>query len=103
MVLSGVAATLLAGLPELGERMALRIRAEVDAYRDESLITLDSLRRSCTANADLILTHLRTGGTPDATSARVTGRLRAEQVVPLAHTLHAYRIGSVHSSSEPIR
>ncbi|MFJ8128412.1 PucR family transcriptional regulator [Streptomyces hydrogenans] len=94
MVLSGVAATLLAGLPELGERMALRIRAEVEAYRDESLITLDSLRRSCTANADLILTHLRTGGTPDATSARVTGRLRAEQGVPLADTLHAYRIGS---------
>ncbi|MER7538847.1 helix-turn-helix domain-containing protein [Streptomyces sp. NPDC097704] len=94
MILSGVAATLLAGLPELGERMALRIRADVEAYRDESLIPLDSLRRSCTANADLILSHLRLGGPPDASSARETGRLRAEQGVPLADTLHAYRIGS---------
>ncbi|MER5202579.1 helix-turn-helix domain-containing protein [Streptomyces sp. NPDC002825] len=94
MILSGVAATLQAGLPELGERMALRIRAEVEAYEDETLIPLDSLRRSCTANADLILTHLRVGGTPDASSARETGRLRAEQGVPLADTLHAYRIGS---------
>ncbi|MEU1229759.1 helix-turn-helix domain-containing protein [Streptomyces sp. NPDC005828] len=94
MILSGVAATLLAGLPELGERMALRIRADVEAYRDESLIPLDSLRRSCTANADLILGHLLLGGPPDASSARETGRLRAEQGVPLADTLHAYRIGS---------
>ncbi|MFJ5833676.1 PucR family transcriptional regulator [Streptomyces sp. NPDC093089] len=94
MILSGVAETLLSGLPELGERMALRIRADVEAYRDESLITLDSLRRSCAANADLILTHLRVGGAPDASSARDTGRLRAEQGVPLADTLHAYRIGS---------
>ncbi|MGW5780061.1 PucR family transcriptional regulator [Streptomyces sp. NPDC003863] len=94
MILSGVAATLLAGLPELGERMALRIRADVEAYRDESLIPLESLRRSCTANADLILGHLRLGGPPDASSARETGRLRAEQGVPLADTLHAYRIGS---------
>ncbi|MFB7450943.1 PucR family transcriptional regulator [Streptomyces sp. NPDC056194] len=94
MILSGVAATLLAGLPELGERMALRIRADVEAYRDESLIPLESLRRSCTANADLILGHLRLGGPPDASSVRETGRLRAEQGVPLADTLHAYRIGS---------
>ncbi|MGW5637000.1 PucR family transcriptional regulator [Streptomyces sp. NPDC003832] len=94
MELSGVAAALLARLPELGGRMALRIRAEVDAYQDESLIPLESLRRSCTANADLILSHLHLGGTPDASSARETGRVRAEQGVPLADTLHAYRIGS---------
>ncbi|MFE2009783.1 PucR family transcriptional regulator [Streptomyces sp. NPDC059491] len=94
MILSGVAATLQEGLPELSERMALRIRADVEAYRDESLITLESLRTSCAANADLILSHLRLGGTPDAGSARETGRLRAEQGVPLADTLHAYRIGS---------
>ncbi|MFF0476340.1 PucR family transcriptional regulator [Streptomyces sp. NPDC004284] len=74
--------------------MALRIRAEVEAYEDEALIPLDSLRRSCTANADLILAHLRLGGAPDASSARETGRHRAEQGVPLADTLHAYRIGS---------
>lgn len=94
MNLSGVGEALLARLPELAEEMALRIRSEVVAYQDESLIPLDSLRRSCAANARLILSHLRVGGDPDASSARETGRVRAEQGVPLADTLHAYRIGS---------
>lgn len=85
---------LQARLPELGERMAQRIRSDVDTYKDESLIPFDSLRRSCVANADLILTSLRHGGAPDASSARETGRTRAQQGVPLADTLHAYRIGS---------
>ncbi|MFE2011166.1 PucR family transcriptional regulator [Streptomyces sp. NPDC059491] len=74
--------------------MAQRIRSDVDTYKDESLIPFDSLRRSCVANADLILTSLRHGGAPDASSARETGRARARQGVPLADTLHAYRIGA---------
>ncbi|MFD0067487.1 PucR family transcriptional regulator [Streptomyces sp. NPDC056690] len=89
-----MAAALQSRLPELGERMALRIRSNVDAYNDESLISLDSLCRSCAANADFVLAHLHRGGTPDASSARETGQARAEQGVPLADTLHAYRIGS---------
>ncbi|MEV0640979.1 helix-turn-helix domain-containing protein [Streptomyces sp. NPDC050619] len=80
-------------LPELGERIAERIRADVPAYADESLIPFDSLRRSCTANADLVLKHLRRSGTPDPGPARETGRIRAEQGMPLADILHAYRIG----------
>ncbi|MFJ3499441.1 MULTISPECIES: PucR family transcriptional regulator [unclassified Streptomyces] len=94
MDLSGVAAALRSRLPELAERMALRIRSDVDAYRGESLIPLDSLRRSCHANADFVLSHLRRKGSPDAEAARETGRARAEQGVPLADTLRAYRIGS---------
>nr|WP_203634521.1 helix-turn-helix domain-containing protein [Streptomyces sp. SID10815] len=94
MYLSDVAAALQSRLPELGERMALRIRASVDSYDDESLVPLDSLCRSCAANADLVLTHLSRRGVPDTGSARETGRVRAEQGVPLADTLHAYRIGS---------
>ncbi|WP_398683094.1 PucR family transcriptional regulator [Streptomyces akebiae] len=93
MDISGVAAALHSRLPELGERIAGRIRSDVDAYGDESLIPFDSLRRSCTANADLILNHLRAGATPDPSPARETGRVRAEQGVPLADTLHAYRVG----------
>ncbi|MFF4586288.1 PucR family transcriptional regulator [Streptomyces sp. NPDC001388] len=86
-------AALHARLPELGERMAQRIRSDVDAYQDESLIPFDSLRRSCTANADLILSHFHRAGAPDPSPARETGRMRAEQGMPLADTLHAYRIG----------
>ncbi|WP_345668416.1 PucR family transcriptional regulator [Streptomyces similanensis] len=89
-----MAAALQSRLAELGERMALRIRASVDPYDDESLVPLDSLCRSCAANADLVLTHLSRRGVPDTGSARETGRVRAEQGVPLADTLHAYRIGS---------
>ncbi|MBC2906924.1 helix-turn-helix domain-containing protein [Streptomyces cupreus] len=82
-----------ARLPELGERMAQRIRSEVDAYQDESLIPFDSLRRSCTANADLLLNQFGRADAQAPSPARETGRLRAEQGVPLADTLHAYRIG----------
>jgi hypothetical protein len=93
MDLSGVAAGLHARLPELGERMALRIRSEIESYTDESLIPFDSLRLSCTSNADLILRHFLRGAPADPEPARETGRVRAEQGVPLAETLHAYRIG----------
>ncbi|MFF8415092.1 PucR family transcriptional regulator [Streptomyces omiyaensis] len=94
MNLSGVAAALRSRLPELAGRMALRIRSEVDAYRDEALVPLEALRDSCAANADLVLTQVQRDGTFDAEAARETGRDRAEQGVPLADTLRAYRIGS---------
>lgn len=38
MDISGVAAALHSRLPELGERIAQRIRSDVDAYDEESLI-----------------------------------------------------------------
>ncbi|MFE1314694.1 PucR family transcriptional regulator [Streptomyces sp. NPDC058755] len=93
MSLSDVSAALLGRLPELGERMARRICAEVESYADESLIPFASLRESCTANADQLLGRFALAAEPDARPAEQTGRLRAEQGVPLADTLHAYRIG----------
>lgn len=93
MNLSGVVSALQTRLPELGELMARRIRADVDAYKDESLISFESLRRSCTANAELLLDQFGHEGGQDPSPARETGHLRAEQGVPLADTLHAYRIG----------
>ncbi|MET7289961.1 helix-turn-helix domain-containing protein [Streptomyces sp. NPDC005573] len=93
MSLTEVSGALRARLPELGERMALRIRAEVEAYADESLISFASLRDSCGANADQLLGRFARDAEPDVRPAERTGRLRAEQGVPLADTLHAYRIG----------
>ncbi|MFH8800882.1 PucR family transcriptional regulator [Streptomyces sp. NPDC017936] len=93
MELSDVIAAIHGRLPGLGERIAERIRADVPAYGDEALIPFDSLRTSCTANADLVLGHLRREGAPDPGPARETGRIRAEQGMPLADILHAYRIG----------
>ncbi len=103
MDFSGVAAAIHARLPELGERLAERIRSDVDAYRDESLIPFDSLRRSCTANADLVLRHFHRAGNPDPGPARETGRIRAEHGMPLADTLHAYRIGFEFLWSEIVK
>jgi hypothetical protein len=93
MDLPDVIAAIHDRLSELGERIAERIRADVPAYADESLIPFDSLRRSCTDNADLVLRHLSRSGAPDPGPARETGRIRAEQGMPLADILHAYRIG----------
>ncbi|MFJ5534875.1 PucR family transcriptional regulator [Streptomyces sp. NPDC093261] len=93
MDFSGVAGALHGRLPLLGERIAERIRSDVDTYQDEALIPFDSLRRSCTDNADLVLRYLCDATSPDPGPARETGRIRAQQGVPLADTLHAYRIG----------
>ncbi|MGW0998995.1 PucR family transcriptional regulator [Streptomyces sp. NPDC002520] len=93
MSLSDVSAALRVRLPDLGERMARRIRAEVESYADESLIPFASLHASCTANADQLLGRFAIDAEPDVRPAEETGRLRAEQGVPLADTLHAYRIG----------
>ncbi|MFE2103447.1 PucR family transcriptional regulator, partial [Streptomyces sp. NPDC059468] len=79
MSLSDVSAALLGRLPELGERMARRIRAEVESYADESLIPFASLRESCTANADQLLGRFALDAEPDVRPAEQTGRLRAEQ------------------------
>ncbi|MFE0513734.1 PucR family transcriptional regulator [Streptomyces sp. NPDC058964] len=103
MDFSGVAASMHARLPELGERLAERIRSDAAAYRDESLLPFDSLRRSCTANADLVLRHFHRAGPPDPGPARDTGRIRAEQGMPLADTLHAYRIGFEFLWSEIVK
>lgn len=100
--MSDVVAALRARVPELGEQMALRIRAQVDAYKDDSLTPFDSLVRSTTSNAALVLDRLgrADAADPDPSPSRETGRTRAEQGMPLADTLHAYRIGFAFLWSE---
>ncbi len=93
MGLTSVGAALRTRLPELGELMTERIRAEVESYADDALIPFSSLRESCEDNADLLLARFAFGAGPDVGAAQQTGRLRAEQGVPLADTLHAYRVG----------
>ncbi|WP_256256406.1 CdaR family transcriptional regulator [Streptomyces sp. MUSC 14] len=93
MGLENVGAALRGRLPELGVRMTERIRADVESYADDALIPFESLRVSCADNADLLLGRFAFGAEPDVAAARQTGRLRAEQGVPLADTLHAYRVG----------
>ncbi|TJZ59348.1 PucR family transcriptional regulator [Streptomyces piniterrae] len=89
-----MATALLGRVPELAERLARRIRDEVDAYRDEALVPPDSLRESCESNVEVPLLHLAGRGSPvNRATARETGRVRALQDVPLSDTLRAFRIG----------
>lgn len=79
-------------LPDIGEILARRIRAEGGSYADDSLVPWDALRHSCQRNAEVVLACFEWDGVLDVTPASVTGRRRAEQGVPLAETLHAYRV-----------
>jgi hypothetical protein len=91
MDLSAVASVLQERLHEISEALAVRIRAEVDSYADDSVVPRESLRFSLESNARVVLAYLAEGSEPDVHPARETGRIRAEQGVPLAETLHAYR------------
>ncbi|MGY5115532.1 PucR family transcriptional regulator [Streptomyces sp. 900105755] len=91
MDLSAVASVLQERLQEISEALAVRIRAEVDSYADDSVVPRESLRFSLESNARVVLAYLAEGSEPDVHPARETGRIRAEQGVPLAETLHAYR------------
>ncbi|MFH8367676.1 PucR family transcriptional regulator [Streptomyces sp. NPDC018031] len=89
-----VAAALLRRAPELGDRMARRIRAEVTYYGSEERIPFRTLSTSCRRNLELVYGHLADGTRPDLTPALEVGRERARQGTPLAELLHAYRVGS---------
>ncbi|MFJ2026525.1 PucR family transcriptional regulator [Streptomyces sp. NPDC087897] len=88
-----VASALLARTPDLGNRLALRMRSDIESYGNEKQISFASIRTSCTRNLRLMLQHFTTTDPVDVGPPTETGRLRAEQGVPLAETLHAYRIG----------
>ncbi|MET9793448.1 PucR family transcriptional regulator [Streptomyces canus] len=92
MDLSGVASVLQERLHEISEALAVRIRAEVDSYADDSVVPRESLRLSVERNARVVLAYFAEGSEPDSRPARETGRIRAEQGVPLVDALHAYRI-----------
>lgn len=88
-----VAAVLLDRIDDLGLRLAQRFRVELESYRNETQVPFDSIRTSCTRNLTLMLRHFTSTAPVDREPPRETGRLRAQQGVPLAETLHAFRIG----------
>ncbi|MFE7797414.1 PucR family transcriptional regulator [Nocardia sp. NPDC057440] len=88
-----VAAALLERIDDLGLRLALRFRAEIESYGTDALVPFESIRISCTRNLRLMVRHFTSDVPIDTGPPRETGRIRAEQGVPLAETLHAYRIG----------
>ncbi|MFE5476370.1 PucR family transcriptional regulator [Nocardia sp. NPDC056541] len=88
-----VAAALLARIDDLGLQLARRFVDELETYRNENQVPFDTIHISCTRNLTLMVQHFTTAEPVDPEPPKETGRLRAQQGVPLAETLHAFRIG----------
>ena len=86
---------LLPEVPDQGVALAGRIRAEIPFYGDDrSIVDHDDLDRSCQGNLAYILGNLAgTYQPPPDVTPRDTGATRAEQGVPYAAVLQAFRIG----------
>ncbi len=87
---------MLARAPKLGEAMADLLCREIDAYRDGSVVTKESVRESCVANVTFIFDSLAGGAQVsdiDVAPAEHTGTARALAGVPLPAVMTAYRIG----------
>jgi sugar diacid utilization regulator len=84
---------MLARAPKLGEGMADLLCREIEAYRDGSVVTKDSVRMSCVANVTFIFDSLAGHADVDVSPAEETGSTRALAGVPLPAVMTAYRIG----------
>jgi len=88
-----LAGALVARVPELTDRLAALLVAEDRTYRKAPPDVLADVRRSCEENLRSVLRDLSGRRASRTDAARETARRRAEQGVPLASLLHAYRLG----------
>ena len=84
---------MLARAPGLGKAMADLLCAEIDAYRDGSVVTKDEVAESCVANVTFIFDSLTGDDDVDVSPAEQTGTARALAGVSLPAVMTAYRIG----------
>ena len=85
---------LLPEADQLGAQMAERICAEVPFYAEGRLVTLDDLTASCSNNTRFILGQLAGERHVSIDPPRATGAARADQGVPYAVVLQAFRVGA---------
>ncbi|MBM0127545.1 PucR family transcriptional regulator [Pimelobacter simplex] len=88
-----LSARLLPESAQLGAAMAERIRAEIPVYEAGDTVAHDELVASCTVNTRYILGNLA-GEVAATETPTETGTTRAEQGVPYAVVLQAFRVGS---------
>ncbi|MFI6152906.1 PucR family transcriptional regulator [Kitasatospora sp. NPDC051170] len=87
----GLANIIIARLDTHVSGLANRLVTEIDHYRN---VAPDDLRGSLRSNIGFVLAYLSGSATAvDLAAATATGRLRAEQGVPLPEVLRAYRLG----------
>lgn len=80
-------------LPEVTDSAVKKVQAAMEVYRAGAVIPPAELRQYVEANLREIVHGLSAPGTPELTRARVTGKRRAEQGVPLSEVVRAFRIG----------
>ncbi len=88
-----LAAALKLRFDDMVDRLTDRIAAEIDLYASSSVVDRAELRRSVEDNFAYMLGQMSTSDDPDLGPPRLTGRLRANQGVPLPELLRAYRLG----------
>lgn len=79
--------------PALGRAMADVLCRDIDAYRDDTVVTRDQVAESCVANVAFIFHSLTEQDDVDVSPAERTGTERATAGVPLPAVMTAYRIG----------
>ncbi|WP_433709247.1 PucR family transcriptional regulator [Nocardia sp. CA-084685] len=88
-----LARQLLESVDSLADELADRIVASERSYLDSQLLTRAQLRGACLDNLTAMLGYLAGREPVRLESARAAGRLKAEQGLPIAAMLHAYRLG----------
>ena len=88
-----LAAPLMDAVEDLADELMRRILSAEHAYVESTMLSTDQLRAACLANLTEMIGDLSGERPVDLEAARAAGRLKAEQGVPLAALLHAFRLG----------
>lgn len=88
-----LAAALADSVEALTDVLVGRIAAADPSYGESGLLTADQLYRTCLENLTAVIEALSGTGPLRLQPARAAGRLKAEQGIPVASLLHAYRLG----------
>lgn len=90
---SPLAAALAEAVETMADRLVDRIAAGDPSYAQTGLLTEEQLRHTCLENLTSMIGVLAGTGPLQLYAARAAGRLKAEQGIPVASLLHAYRLG----------
>ena len=83
-------------LDEMAEQVASSVRANVEFYKDTSVVSADELLSSSTENIRFLFNGLRDGAAFDTSPAVATGTNRAAAGVPLPVVMDAFRVALHH-------
>ena len=88
-----LAGELLDEIESFTATITAEIRSKVAYYRTDANVSVEDFERSTRDNVQFVLHSFLQPELPDATAAEATGRRRAEQGVPLAFVMAAFRVG----------